>query len=102
MSEFDPKLEHLLNNWFHAKDGNHEIRLMFKKNDLYQFKDFVGYNKQLLLGMRRQKHNVSTPFNGQMIKMINNKLLYHCFMRRNNDKVTAENPNQWVMAALTN
>ena len=95
MSEFDPKLEHLLNNWFHAKDGNHEIRLMFKENDIYQFKDFVRYDVQLLYGMRRQKHNVSTPFKRGNIKKISNVLLYYRFMR-NEDNAMAQDPVQWV------
>ena len=95
MSEFDPKLEHLLKNYFHAEDDNHEIRLMFKENDIYQFKDFVRYDVQLLYGMRRQKHNVSIPFKRINIKKVSNVLLYYRLMR-NEDNAMAQDPVQWV------
>ena len=68
---------------------------MFKENDIYQFKDFVRYDVQLLYGMRRQKHNVSTPFKRGNIKMISNVLLYYCIMR-NEDNAMAQDPVQWV------
>ena len=55
---------------------------MFKENELYQFKDFVGYDKQLLLDMRCQLHNVSTPFDDTRIKLINDVLLYYHFYEK--------------------
>ena len=91
----DAKLEHLLIYYFYATGPNHKIPLMFKENELYQFENFIGYDKQRLLDMRRQKDNVSTPFDDLRIKLINNVLLYYHFMRNNNNKVMAENPDQW-------
>ena len=88
----DVKLEHLL---IHYLYGSKQIRPMFKENELYQFKDFIGYDKQRLSDMRRQKNDVSTPFDDMRIKLINNVLLYYHFMRNNNNKVMAENPDQW-------
>ena len=96
MTEFDPKLKHLLKNWFHGNDGNHESCLMFKDNDIYQFKDFVKYDVQLLYGKKRQKHNISTPFKSINVKKISNVLLYYRFMR-NEDNAMVQDPVQWVM-----
>ena len=85
----DAKLEHLLIHYFYATSPNDEIRLMFKENDFYQFKDFIGY-EQRLLDMRRQ------PIFLKKIKMINDVLLYYYFIRNNNNEVMVENPDQWV------
>mmetsp|Transcript_48319 Transcript_48319/g.54067 ORF Transcript_48319/g.54067 Transcript_48319/m.54067 type:complete len:93 (-) Transcript_48319:482-760(-) len=70
---------------------------MSKENNLYQFKDFIGCDKQILLDIKRQKHNISTPYNSLKIKMIHDVLLCYHFMRKNNDKVIVENPDHWVM-----
>ena len=38
----DAKLEHLLNHYLFASRPEHAIRLMFKENNFYQFKDFTA------------------------------------------------------------
>ena len=38
-SRLDAKLEHLLTEYFLTISNNHEIRQMFKENDLYQYKN---------------------------------------------------------------
>ena len=97
MSAPNAKLEHLLKYWFLANGPNHEIQLMFKEYDLTDYDKFLGYDKQLLLDIKRKKHYVSILFNNQKIKMINDVLLYYKFMSKNKDNVIAEDPVQWVM-----
>ena len=63
MSVIDTKVKYLLNNWFFVKGQNHEIRLIFKEYDLTNVDKFLGYDKELIWDMRRQKNNVITPLN---------------------------------------
>ena len=58
----DAKLEHLLTEYFLAIGNNHEIRKMFKENDLYQFEDFVNYDMKSLEEMKRKKGNTTSGF----------------------------------------
>ena len=50
-SSLDTKLEHLLTDYFLAISNNHEIRQMFKENDLYQFEEFMTCDMQALTEM---------------------------------------------------
>ena len=90
------KPEHLLIHYFLANGPNHKVRIIFNEDNLYNYDNFLEYDKQQLLGMRRQKYNVRTPFNSRKINLINDVLLYYQFMRNNNNEVMVENPDQWV------
>ena len=41
MSEFDLKLEHLLNNYVYAKSDKHDIWQTFVENDILTYDKFV-------------------------------------------------------------
>ena len=53
----DKQLDHVLEEFCLAVGVNHEIRQMFKENDLYQFEDFVNYDMKSLQEMKRKKGN---------------------------------------------
>ena len=98
----DAKLEHLLTHYFLASRPEHEIQLIIKENNFYQFKDFTACEEQSFLDMNRKKGNVMVPFDRRYIKSINDALLYYQFMINNNNEVITENPDQLVKEDFEN
>ena len=89
----DVPLEHVLTEYCLAIGDNHEIRQMFKENDLYQFEDFVRSDMKSLTEMKRKKYNTTVPFNHWKITLIHDVVLYYKFLL--SDAVTrtlAEDP----------
>ena len=77
----DAKLEHLFTEYCLAVSNNHEIRQMFKGNDLYQFEDFIRCDIQSLTEMKRKKYNTTVPFNHWKLTLIHDVVLYYKFLR---------------------
>ena len=50
----DKQLDHVLEEFLLARGGSHEIRLMFKECDLYQFDDFIMCDVEHLEEMKRK------------------------------------------------
>ena len=55
----DKKLDHVLEEFLLAIGGNHEIRQMFKEENMYQFEDFVRYKVEHLEDLRRKSHTTT-------------------------------------------
>ena len=90
----------MLNNWLFAKGANHEIRLMFKENNIADFEEFLTYNRDIILAMRRKKNSVTTPLDKQKIKLILDAIQYYKFTYRNGDKTIAADPTQRILEEL--
>ena len=75
------QLDHVLEEFLLAKGGNHEIRLMFKERDLYQFRDFVACDMQALDEMKRKQHNTTKGFDHRKRTFIYNMIRYYKFLR---------------------
>ena len=76
----DTPLEHVLTEYFLAIGDNHEIRQMFKENDLYRFEDFIRSDMQSPKEMKRKKHNTTVPFNHWKLTQIYDVILYYKFL----------------------
>ena len=72
----DKQLNHILEEFLLAKGGNHEIRLMFKGRDLYQFRNFIVCDMQALEEMKRKQHNTTKGFDHQKRTFIYNVIRY--------------------------
>ena len=76
----DTKLEYLLTDYFLAIGNNHEVRQMFKENDLYQFEEFISCYMQALTEMRRKKHSTTVGFTHRKLTLIYDVVLYYQFL----------------------
>ena len=80
-SRLDKQLNYVLNKCCLAVNINHEIRQMFKENDVYQFEDFITSDIQSLTDMKRKKHNTTVSFVHQKLTKIYNTILYYNFLQ---------------------
>ena len=55
----DKQLDHVLEEFLFAKGGSHKIRQMFKKENINQSGDFVGYKVEHLEDLQRKLHNTT-------------------------------------------
>ena len=96
-SRLDTKLKHLLTTYFLAINNKHEVRKIFSENDFYQFEEFISWDKQALIEMRRKKNNTMVGFNNQKITLIHDVIFYYNFLQsETRTKALAEEPTQWV------
>ena len=101
MSGFDSRLEYLVNNWLFGKSVNNGVRKMFKENDILDFGDLVGYNREDvdrngvsslttippldrddLLDLTRMKNSTRISLTKPQIRMIFDIIDYYKFMYR--------------------
>ena len=97
-SVFDPKLEHLLTNYFMAIGDQHDIQQAFIQNQITDFETFTGpCTLQFLWNMQLQKGNDSVDaLNKTKLKLVNDVLLYHNFLYKDKEYAKAEDPVQWI------
>ena len=96
-SRLDAKLDHLLTEYFLSIGNNHEIRQMFKENNLYQFEEFIACDIQSLTEIKRKKHNTMVPFNHRKLTLIHDIVLYYKFLLSDTaTRTLAEDPENWV------
>ena len=77
----DKQLDNVLKEFLLAKGGGHEIRQMFKEEEIYQFMNFVDYTVEDLEDLRRKSHNSMKGFNKQKVTQIYNVIRYYNFSR---------------------
>ena len=77
----DKQLDHVLKKFLLVKGGGHEIRQMFKEEEIYQFMNFVDYTVEDLEDLRRKSHNSMKGFNKQKVTQIYNVIRYYNFSR---------------------
>ena len=95
-SRLDKKLDHVLEEFLLAVGGGHEIRQMFKGEDIYQFANFVGYKVVDIEDLRRKVHNTMKGFNNRKVTLIYNVIRYYNYLG-SKDVALAEDPENWAM-----
>ena len=92
----DTKLEHLMNNYFMAIGGQHDIRQGFIQNEIISFDLFTGLcTLQFLWNMHLQKSIESgDSLNVGKLKLVNDVLFYYNFLYKDQEETLAEDPIQ--------
>ena len=94
----DTQLDHVLQEFLLAKEGNHEIRQMLKEYNLYQFRDFVSCDMPALEEIKRKQHNTTKGFDHRKCTLIYNVIRYHHFLRSDaTTKPLAKDPENWLL-----
>ena len=73
----DTQLDHILQEYLLVKRDNHEVRQMFKAENLYKFEYFVGFEVEDLEAMKRTQKNTKKAFNKRRVTMIYNRIRYY-------------------------
>ena len=96
-SSFDPKLEHMLTNYFMAIGDQHDIRQAFIQICITSFNLFTGMcDLEFLRNMQLQKGTDSgNTLNKGKLKLVNDVLLYYNFLYKDKELTKAEDPSQW-------
>ena len=76
----DKKFDYVLDKFLLAKGGNHEIRQMFKEENIYQFEDFVGYEVEDLEDLRQKFHDTQKGFAKRKVIQVYNVIRYYKFL----------------------
>ena len=97
-SAFDPKLEHLMINYFMALGDQHNIRQAFIQNQITDFETFIGScNMDFLRDMQLTKNNTTgDALNKAKLKLVNDVLLYYEFFYQDKECAKADEPTQWI------
>ena len=76
----DMQLDHVLQEYLLAKGGNHEVRQMFRAENLYEFEYFVGFEVEDLKAMKRPQNNTKKVFSKHRVTKIYNVIHYYKFL----------------------
>ena len=76
----DTQLGHVLQEYFLARGGNHEVRKMFREENIYEFEGFVGYKVEHLEALKRTQNNTTKVFNKRKVTLIYNVICYYKFL----------------------
>ena len=95
-SRLDKKLDHILQEFLLAVGKDHEIRQMFKEEELYQFMDFIDYTVEDLEEMKMKSHTSTKGFNKRKVTQIYNVIRYYSFLG-DSDPTLANDPENWSM-----
>ena len=92
----DTQLDNVLQEYLLAKGSNHEVRQMFKAENLYEFEYFVGYEVEDLEAMKRTQNNTTKVFSKRRVTMIYNVIRYYKFLQSDTTtKKLAKDPENW-------
>ena len=94
---FDPKLEHLLTNYFSATGDQHDTRQTFIQKNILTFDLLIGMcTLRILRNTKLKKGNhCVNAFNEGKLKLVNNVLLYYNFLYQDDEDALAEDFTQW-------
>ena len=95
-SRLNKKLDHVLQEFLLAVGKDHEIRQMFKEEDVFQFMNFIDYTVEDLEDMRRKSGSTTKAFNKRKVTLIYNVIIYYSFLG-DSDPTLADDPENWSM-----
>ena len=95
---FDPKLKHLLSNYFSTTGDQHDTWQTFIQNDILTFDLLIDmWTLEISKKMKMKKsNNHMDAFTAGKLKLVNNVLLYYNFVYTDGEMVLAEYPTQWI------
>ena len=94
-TQFDTKLEHMLNNYFSATGADHHIKKEFIKEQIFTFEEFTdGCTVENIKIFQQDDgtNNLVQAFSSVKLTLITNVILYYDFLINDNQEVLAEDP----------
>ena len=99
-TQFDTKLEHVLNNYLSATGADHHIRKAFIHEQILTFDEFtIGCTVENIKTFQRDdgNNNLVPAFSSVKLTLVTNVLLYYEFLQDDNQETLADDPVNWVL-----